>query len=225
MTDLKKDILKRLDRFQYSRSRREVFFDAVEYTALNIATKFDLEKREDRLARMESILSGYKEYDRAEFYRLMTDMVNLLKGMPDNFGDHLGAIYMEIEAGNNNAGQYFTPYDVSKLMASMTLGELPDKPFTLNEPCCGSGGMAIAAADVLHERGYNYVKNMLVVANDIDRNCVNMAYLQLSFAAIPAVVQWQDTMTQEVWDTFYTPAYMLQASKFKRLLQRSDVQM
>ena len=31
MADLKKEILKKLDRFQYSRGRREVFLDAVEH--------------------------------------------------------------------------------------------------------------------------------------------------------------------------------------------------
>ena len=138
-------------------------------------------------------------------------------------GNHVAQY--KIEAGNKNAGQYFTPYDVSKFMAAITLGEPPDKPFILNEPCCGSGGMVVAAADVLQSRGYNYTDKMLVVANDIDRHCVLMAYTQLSFAAVPAVVQWQDTLTQETWDTFYTPAYTLQASKFNRMLHGRGTQM
>ena len=162
------------------------------------------------------------DYEQA--YEMMKrEMPRFLKDQKP--GDYLGELYMQIEAGNKNAGQYFTPYDVSKFMAEITLGELPDKPFILNEPCCGSGGMVIAAADVLQSRGYNYTDKMLVVANDIDRHCVFMAYTQLSFAAVPAVVQWQDTLTQETWDTFYTPAYTLQASKFNRMLHGRETQM
>ena len=204
MADLKKEILKKLDRFQYSRGRREVFLDAVEHMALTIATKFDPLKQEERYG--------------ALFFMLQTDMLSLLKDIHQKPGDYLGELYMQIEAGNKNAGQYFTPYDVSKFMAEITLGELPDKPFILNEPCCGSGGMVVAAADVFTDK-------MLVVANDIDRHCVFMAYTQLSFAAVPAVVQWQDTLTQETWDTFYTPAYTLQASKFNRMLHGRETQM
>lgn len=156
---------------------------------------------------------------------LQTDMLSLLKDIHQKPGDYLGELYMQIEAGNKNAGQYFTPYDVSKFMAEITLGELPDKPFILNEPCCGSGGMVVAAADELQSRGYNYTDKMLVVANDIDRHCVLMAYTQLSFAAVPAIVQWQNTLTRETWDTFYTPAYTLQASKFNRMLRNRESQM
>ena len=190
MADLKKEILKKLDRFQYSRGRREVFLDAVEH-----------------------MVSNYKGQDGALFFMLQTDMLSLLKDIHQKPGDYLGELYMQIEAGNKNAGQYFTPYDVSKFMAEITLGELPDKPFILNEPCCGSGGMVVAAADVLQSRGYNYTDKMLVVANDIDRHCVFMAYTQLSFAAVPAVVQWQE------------PAYTLQASKFNRMLHGRETQM
>lgn len=225
MADLKKEILKKLDRFQYSRGRREVFLDAVEHMALTIATKFDPLKQEERYDRITEILSNYKGQDGALFFMLQTDMLSLLKDIHQKPGDYLGELYMQIEAGNKNAGQYFTPYDVSKFMATNMFEELPDKPFILRERCCGSGGMVIAAADVLKTSGYNYTDKMLVVANDIDRHCVFMAYTQLSFAAVSAVVQWQDTLTQKTWDTFYTPAYTLQASKFNRMLHGRETQM
>lgn len=227
MEDYSKQVLKSLDRFQYSRGRREVFLDAVEYNALRIATKFDITRQEERITRMKDILSGYKGNDAEEFHELTTNITLLLKGMLDNFGDHLGRIYMEIEAGNKQAGQYFTPYDVSKVMAKITLGKIKDngKILTINDPCCGSGGMIVAAADILAAQHFNYADKMLAVVNDIDRNCVNMAYLQLSFAAIPAVVKWQDTFTQETHDTFITPAFALQFPKFKRAYESLNFQM
>lgn len=145
---------------------------------------------------MQEIVANYKGTDGTTFCALLTDMLSYLKKLPKSFGDYLGDMYMEIEAGNKNAGQYFTPYDVSRLIAEVTISEPADKdkPITLCEPCCGSGGMALAAAEVLQNYGFNYADKLLVVANDIDRHCVLMAYTQLSFAAIPAIIKWQDIL-------------------------------
>ena len=79
MADLKKEILKKLGRFQYSRGRREVFLDAVEHMALTIATKFDPLKQEERADRIAEIVSNYKGQDGALFFMLQTDMLSLLK--------------------------------------------------------------------------------------------------------------------------------------------------
>ena len=70
MADLKKEILKKLDRFQYSRGRREVFLEAVEHMALTIATKFDPLKQEERSDRIAEILSNYKGQDSALFFNV-----------------------------------------------------------------------------------------------------------------------------------------------------------
>lgn len=227
MEDYRKKILKTLDRFQYSRGRREVFLDVVEYVALTVATQFDPFKQEERNNRMQEIVANYKGNDGTTFCALLTDMLSYLKRLPKSFGDYLGDMYMEIEAGNKNAGQYFTPYDVSRLIAEVTISEPTDKdqPITLCEPCCGSGGMALAAAEVLQNYGFNYADKLLVVANDIDRHCVLMAYTQLSFAAIPAIIKWQDTLTQKTWDAFVTPAFALQFDKFSRIYHGKESQM
>ena len=79
MADLKKEILKKLDRFQYSRGRREVFLDAVEHMALTIAIKFDPLKQEERSDRIAEILSNYKGQDGALFFMLQTDMLALIQ--------------------------------------------------------------------------------------------------------------------------------------------------
>ena len=105
MADLKKEILKKLGRFQYSRGRREVFLDAVEHMALTIATKFDSLKQEERADRIAEIVSNYKGQDGALFFMLQTDMLSLLKDIHQKPGDYLGELYMQIEAGNKNATQ------------------------------------------------------------------------------------------------------------------------
>lgn len=224
MNIYKKEIMAALERFRYCRSRREVFLDAVEYDALFIATTFDLYNRDKRLLRMQEISKLYSGQDAELFAKIRESIFKGLSELINNFEDFLGDLYMEIEAGNKQAGQYFTPYEVSKFMAGVAFAIPPDpeRAFTLNEPACGSGGMVIAAADTLNELHFNYADKLLVVANDIDRNCVNMTYLQISFAAVPAVVKWQDTLTQVTHDIFITPAFALQRSKFLRMYEKLE---
>jgi hypothetical protein len=91
---------------------------------------------------------------------------------------------------------------------------------TLNEPTCGAGGMVLAAADVLwNKHKFNYADRMVVVAQDIDIRCVYMTYLQAALAGIPAIVYHCNTLTMQVWDAFYTPAYLFQWPKFQRALR------
>lgn len=221
MTDTKKGILKALNHFAYLRDKKQVFMDAVEFNALMLSAKTDDYRLNERLLRAQDIYADYHKnnQDFKNFKAVSDGIYNLLSGMTDHFGDHLGEIYMEIAGNSKAAGQYFTPYHVSKMMAMITLGEKPaeEKVFTLNEPCCGSGGMVVAAADVWTEQGYNYANNALVVANDVDRNCVLMSYLQISFTGMPAIIKHQDTLTQKTWDRFITPAFALQYPKFKRV--------
>lgn len=221
MADMKKVILKALNHFEYIRDKKQVFMDAVEFNALMLSAKTDDYRLDERLARAQEICANYKinEQDFKNFKAISDGIYFMLSDMTNHFEDYLGTIYMEIEAGNKNSGQYFTPYNISKFMAMITLGEKPtgEKVFTLNEPCCGSGGMVIATADVWTEQGFNYTNNALVIANDIDRNCVLMSYLQISFTGMPAVIKHQDTLTQKTWDRFITPAFLLQYPKFKRV--------
>lgn len=221
MADIKKDILKALDSLEYVRDKKQVFMDTVEYNALMLSIKTDSYRQDERLERAQSIYEDYtqNERDSKNFKIVSNGIYTMLKGMIDNFGDHLGEIYMAIAGDKNRVGQYFTPYDVSKMMAMITLGEPPtgEKIYTLNEPACGSGGLVVAAADVWKEQGFNYTDKALVVANDIDRNCVLMSYLQISFTGMPAVIKHQDTISQETWDRFITPAFAMQYTKFKRV--------
>lgn len=223
LLDYKKRIVKNLDLFLYKRNKVQVFIDAVEYNALKLAIVASPLKQEERIMRIKDILDVYysDEKDKQTFDSICSDMTDMLSEMIDNYGDHLGEIYMELSGGKKAAGQFFTTYDVSRLMAEMTVGQtdLSDhKILTFNEPCCGSGGMIIAVADTLNAKGYNYTNDAVFVANDIDRNCALMCYLQTSWAAMPAVVLHQDTLTLKTWDKFITPAFALQYSRFQKAL-------
>jgi hypothetical protein len=137
-------------------------------------------------------------------------LVELLEPEPR---DILGGLYMELELGNDNTGQFFTPPEISLMMAQMLYGDQLreiDQPFiTLSEPACGAGGMVLAFAKVMMSHGYNPAYKLWVQCTDIDRVAALMCYLQLSLWHIPAEVVVGNTLMLEVREVFYTPAHYL----------------
>lgn len=131
--------------------------------------------------------------------RTLVEMTGLLVvSLEERMGDILGEVYMESGCGNKNTGQFFTPYNVSKMSAALTLKDqdLSRETISLSEPSCGAGGMIIAAADVLRERGVDYQRKLRVVAQDLDWKAVYMCYVQLSFLGIDAIVVQGDTLAE-----------------------------
>lgn len=122
-------------------------------------------------------------------------MAMLVETLEYDMTDVLGQIYMESGMGSKAAGQFFTPYHLSYLCAELSMPEPDDNGiYRINEPSCGGGGMIIAVAQVLKERGINYQKQMRVVAQDLDWKGVYMCYLQLSLLGINAIVVQGDTL-------------------------------
>ena len=69
-------------------------------------------------------------------------------------GDFLGSVASQMEVLNAKIGQFFTPYEVSRMRATMTLHDsgpvIEANGFvTVSEPASGAGGMILAAADIL----------------------------------------------------------------------------
>lgn len=76
---------------------------------------------------------------------------------------------------------------------------------TLDEPTCGAGGMVIAAAKVLLDRGYNPQTQLLVQCTDLDPVAARMCYVQLSLLGIPACVRVGNSLSQRITHEMYTP--------------------
>ena len=220
MNEKQNQLIKKLGNFAYEKDIRDVFKEAVEYDALKWALHCDLSRIELRKQKQQEILKRYNEKDLPKFQEICTDIELLLVGMIEDFNDYLGEIYIEIGCANKQNQQYFTPMSVGRLMAKMNLASMDfTKPVTSIYDCaCGSGGLLLATLAELTDKSINYTDRVLMVVNDIDKNCVNMCYLQLSFAAVPAVVIQQNTITQEIiGETFVTPAFALQYPKFKKV--------
>lgn len=221
------ETLKLLDKGVYKIGMHELLSDIFECGAIAISNKFDIRNAEQREARYLQIINKHDKDTQlliaevfAKIYVLLSNQIH-----PDvGFADYLGEIYMRSSTSSSRAGQFFTPWSVSKACAGMVIDEniiaefmKEDKVLTLNEPTCGSGGMVLAAADVLYNKyDLNISRNLFVECGDIDIRCVHMTYLQLGLAGIPAIVYHRDGLTMETWDRWETPAYIMQWHRFKK---------
>ncbi|AEF88824.1 hypothetical protein DelCs14_1799 [Delftia sp. Cs1-4] len=200
-------------------SVRDVFADFIELSSLSISNAVDKAQFDTREARYLDIA---KKYPREEFERFPRMLACLTLAMEQccaqgEFEDVLGGLYMTLELGNDRAGQVFTPFHVSQLMARVIVGdaaaakaEVEAKGFVdVMEPACGAGGMVIAMADALHAVQLNYQQVMHATCVDIDLRCVHMAFLQLALLHVPAVVVHGNSLSGEVWSRWHTPAHVL----------------
>lgn len=189
----------------------QVFRDWCELTALSFRNSIERRDAEVREARYLEVAGNYDREELDRFARLTAEVALELERQ---LSDVLGKLYMGLELGNSGIGQFFTPYDVSKLMAQMTAAPLvqalDDADFVrVHEPSSGSGGMIIALAEVLRDGGINYQRRIHVEAQDIERTAVHMSYIQLSLLHVPALVIHGNTLTQERFDVWPTPAHVL----------------
>ena len=65
------------------------------------------------------IVGQYKKEEISYFCKLLAILVDLMEPEPR---DVIGGLYMELELGNNNTGQFFTPPEISLMMAKMSYG-------------------------------------------------------------------------------------------------------
>lgn len=225
-----REISAMIDKFNYKWDRYTILCDIFESFAIAISNQSDVfysKKREEREERFKSIMSKYTLQDRQAITEIINKLFILLSLMPENgFDDYLGKLYMMSGTSSDKSGQFFTPYNVSKLTAQLSIKEEKINKFkesgkvlTIHEPTCGSGGMILAGLDVLwNTYQFNYCENAFIFCGDIDTRCVYMAYIQLSLAGVPAAIRHQNGLTLETWDEWHTPALKMQYLKFRKYL-------
>ena len=198
----------------------EVFRDWMECCAISISNTCDLEQQETREAVYMGHAGRYGKENMVCFAQALAKVIEAFEGPED---DVLGKIFMGLEFGEKQKGQFFTPYHVSRLMAGITLedGELArivaEKGFvTLSEPACGSGGMVVAYAAAMRAAGLNPQQQLHVTGVDVDLTAIHMAYVQISLLGIPAVLLHGNTLSLETRSTWRTPFHMLYGWEWKR---------
>ncbi|MEO8767146.1 MAG: hypothetical protein ABI363_02175 [Nitrosospira sp.] len=111
----------RVDKNSYSRHQYTVFKDFCELAALSMSNAVDRAQHETREARYMQIVKGYKAHEVARFPEMLACFALSLEV---EMKDCLGQLFMALELGNSRAGQFFTPYNISLLMAKMICGDV-----------------------------------------------------------------------------------------------------
>ena len=197
-------------------ARYEVFRDFVAMAAISIENAF---LKSEALEKTYLEIAGrYKQEDLTRISHLLGHVV---MGLEAEMCDFLGSVFMELELGSGNWGQFFTPYSLQSLMAKLVAPNIEEAIgkqgwVDLSEPCCGSAGMVIGFAQQMIEGGFNPSQQLWASCIDIDTKAADMAYIQLSLLGIPAEVITGNTLTMQFSRTRFTPVYYLNdwAEKF-----------
>lgn len=176
----------------------------------NVITKRDV--------REQQYLKVVKRYEKEEAEQLCSLLAYVTMALdvaePQDF---LGSAFQRLELSSHWHGQFFTPHDISSMMALMIIGDraralkrmlVEERDYiAVAEPACGAGGMIVAFANALRSQGIEPQRHVFFEARDIDHTAVHMTMIQLSLLHLPAVIILGDTLTLERRDVFYTPAY------------------
>ena len=228
-----KGFVKKFNALCGAHSRWEVWSDFIQMSAIAISNAVDKANAPERGKTFETLASKYTD---AERHALADLLGELGAGMDANVDrDYLGELYMVLELGNQQAGQFFTPYDVCRAMAALTWGDQEERIrrqgwISVNDCACGAGATLLAFANECRRHGINYQTSVLFVAQDVDAIVASMCYLQLSLMGCAGYVVVGNTLTSpslsmdqrglipvhssNVW---YTPMYFRQEWHFRRV--------
>lgn len=226
-----------LDLFQklcYSRNAWQVWADLMSVMACSISNAVDLipEHYEAREKEYESCIKRLGSVEIAS--QIFGIVVMALENNPNQ--DFLGKMYMNLNLGNHWKGQFFTPYNVCRMMAEMTVGnseaEIEEKGWiSICDPCVGGGAMLIAAANVYRRKNVNYQNHVLFAGQDVDRVVAMMAYIQLSLLGCAGYITVGDSLihpmtgpplfpqeneAQELW---YMPFFHTEVWTIRRMIK------
>jgi len=189
----------------------EKFRDYIEVAFISLVNQFiNSDEKENSF---NSICKKYGKGDSKlgseRLSQLLGTTVLALENCPYDF---LGDVYMQLDISNSGAGQFFTPFEISRLMAKLNidLSIFEEKSFiTLSEPACGSGGMVIAYANELLVNGINPQERLWVSCIDVDPMVAKICYIQLSLMGIAGEVLIGNTLTHDISERYFTPFHYL----------------
>lgn len=238
--EIEKDFLKQFDVLRRNLNSWQAWEYMVSAIACMVADIGDPNeaRRAERKKEYEHSLEQLNG-DRDTVARLFDIILEHFREYPEE--DFLGKMYMALDLGNHWSGQFFTPWNVSLMMAMMTMpdsldGEIRRKGYaSVTDPTCGAGVNLLAAARVVKDRGTDYRDSILFVGQDLDRVVAQMCYIQLSLIDAAGYVCVANTLANPITgisdlvpcerdgqDYWYTPAYWSDKWQ-KRVLEQTLV--
>ena len=228
-----KGFVKKFNALCGAHSRWEVWSDFVQMSAIAISNAVDKANAPERGKTFETLASKYTDAERHALADLLGELGAGMDADVDR--DYLGELYMVLELGNQQAGQFFTPYDVCRAMAALTWGDQEERIrrqgwISVNDCACGAGATLLAFANECRRHGVNYQTSVLFVAQDVDAIVASMCYLQLSLMGCAGYVVVGNTLSNPKQavdrrglipvhgpDVWYTPMYFRQEWHMRRV--------
>lgn len=198
-------------------SRHAVWSDFITMSACSISNACDMRFSKER---EELYLTIVKRYTREEvdmFAKLLGIVVMALEQNPEQ--DFLGEIFSNLNLHNEWQGQFFTPYNIGSLMATINIGSIKEAlkkndVVTVNDCCCGAGCLLIAFANEARKADIDVQNRVVFVAQDLDFTAAMMCYIQLSLLGCKAIVKVGNSLSNPFTDkdletaaVWYTPMY------------------
>lgn len=193
----------------------------------NVVDGFNYAEREKTYLR---VIRKYNKEEQELFPKLFAHLVMALEDNPEQ--DFLGEIYTELGLNSKEHEQVFTPYNVARMMAEITMGDI--EKFVeehgyveIHDCCCGGGVTLIAAANVAKDKlkkiGRNFQNHILVSGQDIDHVVAMMCYLQLSLLGVAGYFKVGNALTDPMSESdslqnyWFTPMYFFPVWHYRRL--------
>ncbi len=226
-----KEFLDIFNHLFYSRSSWQVWADLISAIACSLSNVTD-RTPEHFEAREKEYAQCVERIGSVEAAKILNIIVMALENNPDQ--DFLGRMYMNLNLGNHWKGQFFTPYDICKLMSKMTVDSadrrIDERGYiSICDPACGAGATLIAAANTMKGSKYNFQNHVLFVGQDVDRVVAQMCYIQLSLLGCAGYICVGNTLTnpltgselfpqerdgQELW---YMPMFQSDVWRWRRI--------
>lgn len=154
---------------------------------------------------MEKYSQGRDEPER-NIDRFVEATGQLWKGLSESEADLLGVTYEHMGMDNDHFGQYFTPHNLSEMMAESLFGdevEEKQEPITIADPACGSGRLLLKTAQQLPDD-----TSAWYFGQDKDPVCAKMTALNFTYYNMDGMAVYGDSLKAEmdrVWSVRGSP--------------------
>lgn len=233
-----KELVKLFDGLCGRHNRWQVWSDFISMFAISISNCVDRVHAEAREKTYMTLIKRYSKEELSVFPMMMASVVDGLEENQDQ--DFLGELFMNLNLGNDHAGQFFTPYDVCRCMTAITAPdlthEIEDRGYVaVCDPTCGAGALFMAFAAECRAQKVDYQTSILFVGQDVDYVVGMMCYIQLSLIGAPGYIKIGNTLTDpctshdkrcllpvDKGDIWYTPLYFLDVWDSRRRFSMLD---
>lgn len=224
---LGKDRIKNIiNQLGYKYTNRKVFEDFVLISTYSIQNS--IIKDENIEDKYNKIVQKYTDEEVSQFAKMLAILIEEYK-FNDCKDDILGSVFEELNISNSKRGQFFTPMNVSNMMAALTYKKeevenaIQKKDYlTVQDPACGSGRMLYSTFFYLKNMDVDVSDKVYFEGADIDELCCGMTYIQLSILGASAVIYHKDSLSNEEYNKFVTPKFLLNNDMINYLTKKGD---